>query len=155
MTLDDHLSIFHGAQADLFAFLGVSTRGVSSAGVHPAGTNFEHGSGNLDIPTPYPLVLDYRGRQWRAARRGGRQPGDDEVLVRANEAQDWHPDNLVRFNIMSYWTPAFDPTLTVAAVTHLPRVDELHYAQPDKIPFVEGGGDAYGDVCILILKGEV
>lgn len=154
MTLDDHLTIFRGAEREFFAFLGIGTREANYASTELEGKHFQHGSGNIDIPTPYPMVLDYRGQQWRAARRGGQEPGDDEILVRADETGGWEPDNLIRFNIMSWWTPEFDASLKVAAVTHLPRVDELHYAQPDKIPFVEAGGDAYGDVCILILKKQ-
>jgi hypothetical protein len=154
MNLDDHLAIFNGAQTDLFNFLGISRKLENYKTTEKAGVriHFNHGGGNINIPTPWPQVLDYRGRPWQTARRDGRQPGDDVILIRADESGSWEAENVVRFNIMSWWTPAFDATLTVAAVTHLPKAEELYYAQPDKVPLVEAGGMAFGDVCILILR---
>jgi len=96
--------------------------------------------------------LDYRERRWVVAGIGGRSRGDDEILVRVDELGSWDVENVVRFNIISWWTPTFDKSLRIAAVTHLPKVDELHYAQPGKIAVVEQGGIAWGDVCVLILK---
>jgi hypothetical protein len=155
MTLDDHLSIYNSAQSELFDFLGISRHLENHEQTKVSDLHFNHGSGNLDIPTPYPQILDYRNQIWRAAGRGGQRLGDDEALIRVNDNSGWDLGNLIRFNIMSWWTPDFDKSLKVAAVTHLPRPDELHYSQPDMVSVVEQGGTAWGDVCILLLRKEM
>ena len=147
--LDEKLATFQQAQADLFNHLGISRRLTNGEVSTVPDLHYNHGSGNDDIPTPFPEVLDYRGRWCGMMARGAQKAGRDELLVRIDEEGPKTLANYIRFNILSYWE--YDEQTRIVMGTHLPKPDELLYAQPDMVEVVERGGIAYGDVCLLIL----
>jgi hypothetical protein len=148
-VLKEKLAAFQQAQHDLFTHLGISRRLTNGETTEVPDLHYNHGSGNDDIPTPYPEVLDYRGRWVGMAARGARKAGDDEILIKIDDNGPQDLSNFIRFNILSHW--GYDDQIDIVMGTHLPKPDELHYAQPDKVAIVEQGGIAWGDVCLLIL----
>jgi hypothetical protein len=149
--LDEKLRQFQQAQQALYSYLGISRRDENQKHTKTAGLRYTHGSGNIDIPTAYPEVLDYRAKEWKAT--SSEQNSDDEIHVRIDETQDWEPENTVRFNILSIWTSE-DGYVGVMA-SHLPKADELHYAHPDEVPNVEAGNNFFGDSCLLLLTPDL
>ena len=146
-TLDEKLQAFQEAQRALYSHLGITRRDENQKHLPTDGLRFTHGSGNVDIPTAYPEVLDYR--QWTWKITSTEQNSDEEVHVKINSTEDWESENTIRFNILSIWD--MPEGHTGIMVSHLPKPDELHYAHPDSVESVELGNNFYGDRCMLLL----
>lgn len=148
-TLDELLRQFQSAQRNIYNYLGISRQLPSRADSDVAILRHKHVSGSEDIPTAYPEILDYRGKEWRQA--SSRPSSDDEIHVKLQSGKEWELDNTVRFNILTIWVD--NEASTVCAVcNHLPKPDELYFAHPEAIERVRRGINFYGDSCLLILS---
>ncbi|ALW85657.1 hypothetical protein AUC43_11490 [Hymenobacter sedentarius] len=149
-TLTEQLANFKQAQHALYTHLGVSRRNAKGQHISVPQLRYTHGSGNQDIPTAYPEVLDYRGKEWRASETAGNS--DEEIHIMIDSSQDWTPNNTIRFSILSIWDTEEEGGTVFVAANHLLKADEMHYEHSDSVESVEAGTNFYGDTCLLILN---
>lgn len=146
--LDDKLRRFQQAQRELYDYLGVVRR-EGGRGAEPLrAKHYNHSGGLTDIPSPYPEVLDYRAKKWIVVDRA--HAGQEEIHVRIREHADWTDSNIIRFHLYSIWDGEHDPYIH-AVGSHLPKPEELEYANPDKVSRAERGELVFGDRCLLLL----
>lgn len=148
-TLDELLQQFQQAQQDIYNYLGVSRQMQGRADTKVDILRHKHISGNEDIPTIYPQIIDYRDREWR--QKWGRSSSDDEIHVKIQNNKEWEPENTVRFNILTIWADKEANAICVVC-NHLPKPDELYFAHFTAIGRVRRGANFYGDSCLLILS---
>ena len=153
-TLNNKLYLFAQAQADLYNYLGISRRLTNGEMSEVENLHANHGSGNIDIPTAYPQVLDYRKQQWATAT--DEVNSDDEIHIKLENEEGFDKRNIIRFNILTIWRKheGGEPTVFVHA-THLPRPEELAYSSPDSVESCEQGINFYGDEVLIVLNDDL
>lgn len=146
--LDNKLRQFQQAQRELYEYLGIVRHEGDNSQERLRAKRYSHSGGLIDIPSPYPEVLDYRTKQWRIADSD--RAGQEEIHIKIDAMDFWEAENIIRFHLYSIWEGEEDPFTHVMG-THLPKPQELEYAHPDEVAKVEAGSRFFGDYCLLLL----
>jgi hypothetical protein len=140
MTLSDRISIYLGAQRELYSYVGIDPTQLTTA--------------NRYLPAPYPPILDFRGLPWSLVQN--RAEGDDEIHVRevSGGREPVPGQQPLRFNILSIQRPSIgEPTSrpnVVAHCSYLPTPLELSH-DPAAAESAQLGANVYGDEFLLLL----
>ena len=89
--------------------------------------------GNVSGPATYPIVLDYRERQW--AQMHLTPPAADEIRVGRDSRAEWEPGNLASFRLLTSWE---QDGLVCAVCTPAPKRMEVADASLEEL-----AGEAY------------
>ena len=149
-TLNEKLRQLQQAQQEFFNYVGISRRLTNGEMSEVDTIHYKHGSGNNDIPTAYPDVLDYRAQQWVESYTD--RNAAEEIWVKLDNSEEWEPENYVAFHILTIWQ---QEGMVLAVCSHLPKPAELEYVHAEEVPKVEAGGVFYGDECLLLLDPAI
>lgn len=96
---ENKLQALQRAQQDFFGHLDLN-RHLAQGDLRGVGHRLAS-PGNISVPATYPIVLDYRERQWEQIHLT--PPAADEIRVKRDSRAEWEAGNLASFRLLTSW----------------------------------------------------